>query len=368
MENKTLKEICFGEIEIQKIAKILSSSIKNLNEAEFYQKVTSGNYKSLELMERKEKLTEVLESYLPDFPLSKNILVEISRDVRKILGDKEHFQFIFIPYYLEKNAINYIDDVLEILPEITKLFSAEFCIRPFIQQNPTLIYQEVRKYTKHADERVRRLASEGLRPLLPWGKKIPYLTENYHKNIEILELLIEDNSLYVRKSVANHLNDISKLDPELVLNFAKRWKNSSKEINWVLEKGLRTLTANQNQKALSILGIETKFKINKVESLYNNEPITLGEDKQLNFIIHFEEETKSKLDIRLIIYYPRLNKQPLRKVFKVYNKNFNGKILEIKHKLSTKNLSTRKHYSGDYKVEITINGNFYKGLPISVIA
>jgi hypothetical protein len=149
MSSIKLKDLIFGTEEIRKIADLLNGIIVDFNPEEFYNKIVYDSYSQLELMERKEKITSALSFYLLDFPHSIDQIVEISNFIRDKLGDKEHFQFIFIIYYVERFGKDYINEVLEIIPEITKLFSAEFCIRQFIEIDPILVYNKMLEFAKN---------------------------------------------------------------------------------------------------------------------------------------------------------------------------------------------------------------------------
>jgi 3-methyladenine DNA glycosylase AlkC len=109
------------------------------------------------------------------------------------------------------------------LEEITKRFSAEYPIRAFWKTFEEETFEKFVEWSKSPYYHVRRLASEGSRPRLPWGKKILL---HYTRTEVFLDVLFTDTARYVTRSVANHLNDISKIDPEFVMRKLDAWENS----------------------------------------------------------------------------------------------------------------------------------------------
>jgi len=137
--------------------------------------------------------------------------------------------------------------------ELTKRFSAEFSIRPFLIQQPERTLSRLLEWSTDSDPHVRRLCSEGTRPRLPWATRIPAFIENPDPVFPILEALRDDQNLYVRRSVANHLGDIAKDHPEKVYAICERWMaGASSEVKWLIRHALRHPAKKGNATAIQL--------------------------------------------------------------------------------------------------------------------
>ena len=189
----------------------------------------------------------------PDFSPDMYRLLETLKDV------EEGGDFIFGAYseYVENNckSVEDLEVSLNALGEFTKYCSAEFAIRFFINNYPDESFSKMMKWAGSDNFHQRRFASEGLRPKLPWAKGINF---DYKKGVLVLDELFHDNERYVTRSVANHLNDISKIDPDFVVEILKRWKESKKqdekEMQYIISHSLRTAIKKGHVKSFNFLG------------------------------------------------------------------------------------------------------------------
>jgi 3-methyladenine DNA glycosylase AlkC len=146
---------------------------------------------------------------------------------------------------------------LALLARLTPRFSSEGPVRPFIEAHPDITYAYLHRWAGDPDEHVRRLASEGTRPRLPWASHLRSLIADPTPAIALLDLLVDDPSGYVRRSVANHLNAIAKDHPDLALDCARRWlATGSDRAAWVVQHGLRTMVKRGDPAALVLLGFD----------------------------------------------------------------------------------------------------------------
>ncbi|MDF0379088.1 MULTISPECIES: DNA alkylation repair protein [unclassified Methylophilus] len=137
--------------------------------------------------------------------------------------------------------------------ELTRRFTAEFSIRPFLMHDFERTLNQLTLWLNDADPHVRRLCSEGCRPRLPWGARIPQLIKDPRPTLPILEALKNDPSLYVRRSVANHLGDIAKDHPALAFEVCERWlTNADKDLKWVIRHAVRHPAKQGNAQARAI--------------------------------------------------------------------------------------------------------------------
>ncbi len=257
-------------------------------------------------------------------------------------------------YGLKKEHLNIS---LNLLYELTKRFSAEFDIRYFLLEHETETIEYLHKLCSDSSSHARRLASEGSRPRLPWGIQLKKYVKDPSPIIPILQKLKNDPSEYVRRSVANSLNDISKDHPTLVCNLLNQWFVSEKSISLKTTKhALRTLIKKGNTDALKIIGINSNITFNATLNLNSN---IVKLNNYLEFTIELKntnsEEKEFLVDYK--IYYLKKNQSYTQKVFKLKRLEIEAnKTVSIPSKLMFKNMTTRTLYSGIHKIAILVNG------------
>jgi 3-methyladenine DNA glycosylase AlkC len=200
-------------------------------------RVSSKGLDKLGLKERVEHLIEVLHRFLPKpYPEAARILRGLpevwERPDLDEGAEPSISSFAAWPLidYSARYGLEHPDDALDVLLHLTPVFSAEFAIRPFLDQHPEKTFEKLQQWVVHPDPHVRRLVSEGTRPKLPWGKSVPSLAEADAPTWALLDRLREDPSPYVRRSVANHWNDLSKMHPESLLDRLQAWKGEAEDI------------------------------------------------------------------------------------------------------------------------------------------
>ncbi len=225
---------------VEKMAKEVLFSYPDFSKSKF--KNMCSGLEELELKARVLLITSALKHHLPqDFSHSLKILVEImQRD--KLRG----FDLWPFSEYIGQFGLDHFSESLEAMKVLTLRFTAEFAVRPFFLKDSSEVLKFFKENINHPNVHIRRWISEGSRPLLPWGERLPEFMKDPASSLALLEELKFDEELYVRKSVANHLNDISKNHPLLVIATVKRWLEESplehkKKIEWIKHKALRTL-------------------------------------------------------------------------------------------------------------------------------
>lgn len=309
----------------------------------------------LGLFERLDLVTSSLKTYLPvDYTESLNILL-------KVLDDEKGFIILSLSNYVAYYGMDYFDNSMNALAIMTKNFSSEFAIRHFLIKYPRKSLKYLREWVKDSQPEVRRLVSEGTRPRLPWGLRLQHFVKDPTPILEFLEILKDDEELYVRRSVANNLNDISKDHPELVLDILKKWSKSlSKETDWVIKHSLRTLVKKGNTSALEILGFSKEPKI-KIDNISYSKDVELGSYLNFSFDLSSEIKYKQKLVVDFVIYHLKANGKKSPKVFKLKNMELPGnETITINKKHGIRLISTRKYYSGEHGLSIKINGKEFK--------
>ena len=318
---------------------------------EFMADILDDTWEELELKARGRRISENMGKYLPDdYPTAIEILNQVAP---KVTG----FFAIIFPDFVEVfgQEEKYWDISIGALEEYTKYSSSEFAVRPFIIKSEEKMMAQMVAWSKDENEDVRRLSSEGCRPMLPWAMALPKYKEDPTPILPILEQLKADPSLYVRKSVANNINDISKTNPEVVIGLAKKWLGKNKDTDWIVKHGLRTLLKQGHREALGLFGYHdslalevTNFKIDKTK-------VPMEEEVTFSFELLAKEDTKLRLEYG--VDYMKANGKRNRKIFQISEsalKKSEKKSYEKKH--SFEELSTRKHYPGLHSITLIVNG------------
>ena len=345
-----LKDL-FSDQKLKELAIQLAFHHKSFNKKKFLEIFKTKKWKDAELKARVRIITNTLHDHLPEnYEKSLSVLIPASKKINW------GYFGIFFPDYVECYGLNSWTSSMKALKEFTKSSSGEFAIRPFIEQDQDRAFKELLKWSKDKNHHVRRLSSEGCRPRLPWGRKLKELVKDPSPILEILENLKDDPELYVRKSVANNINDISKDHPEIVLDIAKKWIGKSERTDWIIKHGLRTLLKKGNKRALKIFGHhETKgLEINSLKLSVKN--LNIGD--KLNFSFKVKNSNEKALNVRLeyAIYYVKKNGVHSKKVFQISKATILKGTHSFSKSQSFKNFTTRKHYPGKHKLGVLING------------
>ncbi|NOT78702.1 MAG: DNA alkylation repair protein [Bacteriovoracaceae bacterium] len=340
-------------------ARQISQNIKRhypeFNDTLFHKNINS-ELTDLELKDRIRFLAKKLHLFLPtDFKISAKILKKAVGDHSTLSG----FNVWPLTEYISNYGEDELDLSLEVLKEMTKVFTSEFAVRAFFIKNPNRTLKIFKHWAQDENEHVRRLVSEGSRPLLPWGQKISEFVNSPKLTIELLELLKNDESLYVRKSVANHLNDHSKNHPDLVVKTLQSWKKSdpkNKNIEWIIRHASRTLVKKAHPKALELHGVSSK-KINVLSLKLKKNQIKINESLEISVTIQNKSKAKSLVILDVDLHLLKANNSHNIKCFKGKKVSLDAeeKILVIL-KVPLKKVTTRTYYSGVQYLSCKING------------
>lgn len=348
----------YDPIFFEHLCKVLKRVIPDFNDTQFIHSVFDTQWPDLELKQRTRKVTLALHCVLPkDYCQAVDFIVNISNTYLEEKYDKPLYPLIFLPDYVELYGLDHFKKSMEAIEQTTQLISAEFAIRPFILKYPKESMHQMMRWSRHKNHHVRRLASEGCRPRLPWAMGLPEFKKDPSPIIPILENLKQDKSEFVRRSVANNLNDIAKDHPQLILKIAKQWKNISNETDWILKHGSRTLLKQGHRSALRFHGFDSTIKA-KVSSLrWHQKNIKIGDTSAFSFSVSNEERRKSNLRIEYTITYITSSGKSSRKVFKVSERVLDpGEQIDIVRRQRFTDFTTRKHFPGKHLLEIVVNG------------
>lgn len=358
----SLKDELFNPLKVEQISSEIKAVYADFNKDAFVSE-TLSLFPELELKERIYHIRDMFKKYLfNDYKKSVNILLKaLPSELDPNKSDDDFGEFIYAPYaeYVTMYGCSeeYLDFSLLAIREITKRFSVEFAIRDFINDFPKETLKMLYACTSSDNYHERRLASECLRPKLPWAKK---LNIDYKEPLTHLDKLFDDKTRYVTRSVANHLNDIAKIDEVLVINTLKRWEKSHKqepkEMEYILVHALRTLVKKGNVDALALLGYKANPNIVLENFRLESDVVCIGDALILHFDIHAQEETNLMIDY--IIHFRTKSGVQNPKVHKLKKLSLKkGEKVSLKKKHPFKaNMSTRTLYVGEHKVELQING------------
>ncbi|MDV8068479.1 DNA alkylation repair protein [Rhodococcus sp. IEGM 1366] len=250
------------------------------------------------------------------------------------------------------------DDGMALLAELTSRLTSEFAIRTFLDANPARALEIALGWTDHQDEHVRRLASEGTRMRLPWGRRVKALTEHPESTVSILDALYRDDSEYVRRSVANHLNDLSRADAALAVSIAKRWLGDPDAATpKVVRHALRSLVKAGDVDALALLGFAAPTDIVISDFVIDRDAVDLGGDIAFGFAVSNNGGESVTVAIDYIVHHVKANGLTSPKVFKLTTRALApGASAKVAKRHSFKPISTRRYYAGTHSVELQING------------
>jgi 3-methyladenine DNA glycosylase AlkC len=302
------------------------------------------------LKDRMRRVAQCLHEALPqDYPTALKILEKVAPSVRG-------FEAISLPEFVGRYGLDHWELSLPALAFFTRFGSSEYGIRPFLKQDPERAVEYMLRWADDENEHVRRLASEGCRPRLPWGMGLAAFKKDPSLILPVLEKLKEDQSEYVRKSVANNLNDISKDRPRVVLDICERWYGQSKRTDWIVRRALRTLLKAGNRRALLLFDFADPTCIHVENLTLDRDKLRIGDVLHYSFQLRVDSEETCKVRLELGISYVKKRGQLSRKVFAIKEDTFAPGTHVVSRKAGFADQSTRKHNPGEHHIAIIVNG------------
>ncbi|MDI1355540.1 MAG: DNA alkylation repair protein [bacterium] len=348
-----LKEM-FNRRYYQQLAKALSKTYQQLEAEKFIQEATTS-LEALSLNERMRRTSTVLKKHLPQ-DYTKSIII-----LKKTIPNTPRgYTNLVFPDFVGLYGHEHPDLSLDALKYFTTFGSSEFAIREFLKRDFSRVIKTMIRWSKDPDPQVRRLASEGSRPRLPWSFKLEEVIQQPELTRPILENLKADEELYVRKSVANHLNDLSKDNTNYMLRLVKTWDKKNPHTYWIIKHASRTLIKKGHPASLSLFNFEKAPQIKVGKLTLGEKKIKLGETLNFEFGLSSTTSKPQKLVIDYIIHYRKKNSTFSPKVFKLKEMVLApGEKVVVKKKQIIKDFSTRKHEAGLHKLSIQINGKVF---------
>ncbi len=341
----------FDEPFYRELASRLHQQHSKFDQKAFVREAMDG-IDDLSLKERMRRTSELTAKQLPsDFIKA----VEILKPVAPLYAGT--FKGMYFPDFVGLYGLKNFDQSLEALKYFTVHSSSEFAIREFFALDFERTLEAMIRWSKDDNHHVRRLASEGSRPRLPWSFQLKSLMNNPAPIKPILDNLKADPELYVRKSVANHLNDITKDNPETMLDWVDAWDHNAVETAWIIKHASRSLLKQGHPRAFALFGFEAKPDVTVSNFALDNAALVLGDRLSFSFDLKSNKKTNQKLAIDYIVHYVKKSGKTAPKVFKLKETILPANGTDsISKSQKIENFSTRTHYSGDHHVEIVING------------
>ena len=309
----------------------------------------------LELKDRVLVLARGMKDRLPQhYP---DALDQILRHLKQELDDtdgmfNEGWQFMPVARFVEEFGLDYPDESLEAIRAITRMHTGEFAIRPYLEQHYDLAMSHVRRWSRSDNVHERRLSSEGIRPRLPWGRTLKRHVDDPQAVIDVIQHLHNDSSLYVRKSVANNLNDISKDHPELAVRTARDWNNE-----WVTQHGLRTLIKAGDPGALELVGMSANPHVTVDAVTLSPTVVPLDNTLTIDVALTNSGDTPAKVVVDYIMQFRGKNGAMRLKVFKLKTTTIEPQSqVTLTKRHAVKNTTTRTLYPGTQGCVVQVNG------------
>ena len=316
----------------------------------FPESIFSDDWDQKELKERMTHISVTLHRFLPS---NYHEAIEILKSVSSGFSG---FEYMFFPGYVELYGLEEYEESISALEHFTEFSSSEFAVRPFIRRYKSKMMAQMEIWAESTNPHVRRLASEGCRPRLPWATALPEFKEDLGPVLRILEKLKNDKSEYVRRSVANNLNDISKDNPDILVDVAKMWLGKSAVTDRLVKHACRSLLKQGNPAILDIYGFMKPSHISILDFKIQKS-INMGENLEFSFTLKTQQSRLGKLRIEYAIDFMKKNGKQSRKLFKISESDYSGQKKEITRHRSFKKISTRKYYAGIHGVAVIVNSH-----------
>lgn len=362
-----LKNLFSTEFYQQFIEKI--NTITPVSSKDFFHELYTESWNNLSLKERLQHTATVINYILQGtYETKVSILVSYINTYEHTAHSDWMLGYMFIPQFVEMYGLDSYDTSIHAIERITQFTSCEFAIRPFIIQEPEKTMQQMLQWASHSHSHVRRLSSEGCRPRLPWAMQLPDFIKDPSPIIPILETLHNDSSLFVRKSVANNINDISKDNPAIALELCNSWKHTNENTNSIIEHGLRTLLKQGNQKALEICELQTQYKLQAENFTVHSTQVYVPNALEFSFEFSHGAPVTTRICIEYCLYFLRSNGTYHKKVFRIKQAEFAPHTAyTIRKKHSFVPISTRTYYSGTHYISIQIHGTEFQKIAFELL-
>ena len=330
-------------------------------DAETFVRDALDGYEALDLMARGWHIAHTLHRHLPgDYPAAVAVLLEaVSRPPDPIEGGSLA-SFFYLPHvcFVAGYGLDHFEVSMHAQYVLTQRFTAEFSIRPFLERHPAATLARLATWATDPNVHVRRLVSEGTRPRLPWAPRLRAFQQDPRPVLALLELLKDDPELYVRRSVANNLNDIGKDHPAVLAETARRWLLDATDARrWLVRHALRSAVKRAEPGALAALGFGEPARVRVAQARITPARAVLGGSVTVVFELTNTGERPQRVLVDFQIHFVKANGQARPKVFKLKTVELAPQeTVTLRKTVSLADLTTRRHYPGKHAVEVVLNG------------
>ncbi len=355
----TMKDV-FNPVVVREIAAELRRAHPPFDINAFVARAMEG-LDQLELTARAAHIADALHEFLPQ-PFSRaSAAIEASLGAEiPATGEMGLTSLRYLPYvtFVQKFGLDDYEAAMRLQAELTKRFTAEFSIRVFLERYPVSTYAQMVSWAQDDNAHLRRLASEGLRPRLPWATRLRAYQQDPRPVLAVLELLKDDPERYVQRSVANNLNDIAKDHPLLAIETCRRWAQDAPAGRaWTIRHALRGLVKAGNSEAIRILGGEEKPRVRIGNATISPRKAAIGEAVRLSFEVESMARGSQRLLIDYAVHFVKANGSTRPKVFKLRALTLGpGDTIAFSATVSLAAMTTRRHYPGRHRIDVIING------------
>jgi len=350
----------FGADVPQAIARMVAAVYPRFESARFVRDALQG-YDALALMPRGKHIARALHRHLPaGFAQAVEILIASLDQPHGRPAGLSMASFLYLPHteFVAQFGLDHFEDSMRAQHALTQRFTAEFSIRAFLQKHEAATLARLKQWATDPSDHVRRLVSEGSRPRLPWASRLPAFQKNPAPVLALLELLKDDPALYVRRSVANNLNDIGKDHPELLAKTAKQWlKGATDERRWIVQHALRSAVKRGEAGALDVLGFGKSAEVAVSDARITPKRVLMGEKVHIGFDVTNTSPKAQRVLVDFCIHYVKASGKSSAKVFKLKVLDLApGEKAKLGKTVSTAEMTTRKHHAGRHRVDVLLNG------------
>jgi len=352
---------------IQELGASVSAAHPAFDLDAFVQQASDGLH-ALELKARVAHVSRALRDHLPDdWPHALDVLLRaLPQPLPDTTDLKQGFGLWPVLHCVQVFGLQHPEQSLDALPAMTRRYTADFALRPYLTQHPELAWERVDSWVDDPDVHVRRLCSEGTRPRLPWGMRLRESVRDPSRGLAVLDRLVDDDEPYVRTSVGNHLNDVSKDHPERAVQVARTWlERPSPGRRWIVRRGLRTLVKKGDAAALELLGYGPPR--GQLQDLHAHpEPARIGQHTQLAATLLPDVDQRWLID--WIIRAPRADGSLGHRVLKGKKLSVRaGQPTTLTQRLSLKPVTTRVTRPGRWEVAVQVNGQVLGEVGLEVV-
>lgn len=317
-----------------------------------------------ELLDRGRHIAAVLRRHLPqDYPEAIAVLLRSlgpEHETDELLGAGMG-PFFYLPHvlFVADHGLDHFDLSMRAQYELTKRFSAESSIRPYIAMDPERALGVLRTWSRDENAHVRRLVSEGTRLRLPWAARVPWLDANPHRVIELLERLKDDPSTMVRRSVANNLNDLGKVHPGLLARTCGAWLDqATPERRALVEHALRSAVKRGEADALRLLGYGKRPSVSLEDVQFDPPRVVIGRRVTVRFVLRSRSREPQDLLVDLAVHFVKSKGNAAPKVFKLKRVVLRPRGRQtLRTAVSLAVHTTRKPRPGTHAVDVLVNGH-----------